>query len=55
MMQPAEYGRRLDAVADGQLVPVAAGRNAVLGWFRQLRFRGRVEAAEGRLLSENRR
>ena len=34
VMQAAENGRRFDAEAGGEHVPMAAVRNAVLGWFR---------------------
>jgi hypothetical protein len=42
-MQPAQNRRRFDAVSFGrQLVSMAAGRNAGLGWFRNARAQRRV-------------
>ena len=34
VMQPAEHRRRCDAVPDGELVSVRAGRDLGMGWFR---------------------
>jgi len=37
MMQASQDGPRFDAGSDRELVPMAAVRNAVLGWFRDSR------------------